>query len=83
MSTESEKVTLLVTVDDEYNDRIAEVADRLRAAGMDVVSLMEFLGTITGAIEAEKVEVISRIKGVAHVETSRQFQLAPPNSKVQ
>lgn len=83
MSTELGKVSLLVTVDDDYSDRISEVADRLRAAGMDVVSLMELLGTITGEIEPEKVEVISKLKGVAHVELSRQFQLSPPNSKIQ
>ena len=78
-----QKVTLLVTVDDEYADRVSEVAERLRAVGMKVENLMEVLGTITGSIEADKVELVSHLTGVAHVETSREFQLAPPDSEIQ
>ncbi len=83
MSAASQKVVLLVTVDDEYADRVSEVADRLRAAGMNVESLMELLGTITGSIDTDKVALISQVEGVAHFETSRQFQLAPPDSQIQ
>lgn len=83
MSASSKKVTLLVTVDEQYADQLSEVADRLRAAGMIVENLMEMVGTITGSIDAEKVKVISQLKGVAHVETSRRFQLAPPDSEIQ
>lgn len=79
----TEKVSLQVTVDDQHSDRLAEVAERLRAAGMRVESLLEALGTITGSIESSKVKLISSVKGVSHVETSRQFQLAPPDSKIQ
>ena len=83
MPGSSERVGLLVSVDDQHSDRMSEVAERLRAIGMHVENLMEMLGTITGYIEPEKVKLISRVKGVSHVETSRQFQLAPPDSEIQ
>ncbi len=83
MASGSQKVSLLVTVDDQHGDRMSEVADRLRAAGLNVESVLESLGTITGSIEPEKVQLISNVEGVSHVETSRSFQLAPPESDVQ
>ena len=83
MSDVSRKVNLLITVDEKHSNRMSEVAERLQAAGMSVESLLEALGTITGSIEAEKVALVSRLEGVAHVETARTFQLAPPDSEIQ
>lgn len=83
MPATHQKVSLLVTVQDEYGDRISEVADRLREAGMSVEGLLDAVGTITGSADTDKVERISRVKGVSHVETSRRFQLPPPESEIQ
>ena len=82
MSATSELVGIIVTLQDVYCDQIAEVADHLRNAGMTVENIMEPLGMIAGSIEAGKKGALSRVKGVAHVETNRQFQLAPPDSKI-
>jgi hypothetical protein len=51
---------------------------------MNIESFMEVLGTIVGSIEASKLEMISHLlKGVAHIEASRKFQVAPPDSEIQ
>lgn len=83
MRAATEKASLVVTVDDEHSDRVSEVADRLRAAGMIVENLMEALGTITGSIEPDKVELISRVEGVSNVETAQDFELPPSDSEIQ
>lgn len=77
-----ELVNVIVTVEDDHCDQINEVAEQLRAAGMSIESTMEYSGIIAGSIEPGKIEEISRLAGVAHVEAARQFQLAPPHSKV-
>jgi hypothetical protein len=82
MRATSELISVLVTLEKEHFDEIDGIADRLRSAGMNVENIMELVGAITGSIEAGKKETISHLKGVAHVETVRQFQLSPPDSKV-
>lgn len=39
-------VNVVVAVDDKFPDRLPEVADRLRSAGMTVETLLEVIGTI-------------------------------------
>ncbi len=78
-----EKVTVLVTVDDEYSGRMTEIVDRLRAEGMSVENVMKTLQTITGSIEADKIDLISKQEGIAHIEKAHQFELEPPDSDTQ
>lgn len=77
------KVNLLVSVDDEHMDRFHEVVQRVKNAGMDVEQGMEAMGVVTGSIEPEKVEPLRNVEGVAHVERSRRYQIAPPDSEIQ
>ena len=77
------KVSLLVSVDDEHLDRFSEVVKGLKEAGMAVEQEMEGIGTVTGSIDSEKVEQLSKVEGVSHVEQSRRFQIAPPDSDIQ
>jgi hypothetical protein len=77
------KVNLLVSVDDEHLNRFSEVVKGLKDAGMDVEQEMEGIGTVTGSIDSEKVEQLRKVEGISHVEESRQFQIAPPDSDIQ
>lgn len=77
------KVSLVVAVDDEHLGRFSEVVKGLEDAGMDVEQRMEGIGTVTGSIDSEKVEQLRGVEGVSHVEQSRQFQIAPPDSDIQ
>ena len=76
-------VNLSVAVDDDYMNRMSEVVQKLEAAGMKVEQVMETLGIITGSCDSEKVEALSQIEGVTHVERSRSYQIAPPDSEIQ
>lgn len=77
------KISLLVSVHDEYRERLPEVAEKLQAAGMQVAQWMVEIGVITGSIDSEKVGVLSRIEGVASVEPSVESQLPSPDSEIQ
>lgn len=76
-------VNLSVAVDDDYINRMSEVVQKLEAAGMKVEQVMETLGIITGSCSSDKVEALSQVEGVTHVETSREYQIAPPDSEIQ
>lgn len=76
-------VSLSVAVDDNYMNRMSEVVQKLEAAGMKVEQVMETLGIITGSCDSQKVEALSGVEGVTHVERSRSYQIAPPDSEIQ
>ena len=76
-------VNLSVAVDDDYMNRMSEVVQKLEAAGMKVEQVMETLGIITGSCDSEKVEAMKQVEGVTHVEQSRSYQIAPPDSEIQ
>ncbi len=73
-------VSLLITVDDNYINRIPEVVKRLEEIGVMIERTMEEVGIITGSIDAGKIETISEIEGVKSVEESIPLQLPPPES---
>ena len=78
------KIELLVSVEDGYMNRLSEVAKGLEDGGMNVEQKLDQIGVLTGSINsAEKVELLRKVKGVAHVEESRQIQIAPPDSLIQ
>lgn len=77
------KINLSVSVDDDHLKQFSEVARRLRDAGMNIGKQMDAIGVISGSIDSEKVHALKGIEGVAHVEQSRSFQIAPPDSPVQ
>jgi hypothetical protein len=77
------KISLLVSVHSEYRERLPEVALKLQTAGMQVAQWMAEIGVITGSIDSEKVGVLSRIEGVASVESSVEYQLPSPEEEIQ
>ncbi len=72
-----------VSVDDEHVADVREVADRLREAGLSINELFEELGVITGQIDESRADTLKNVEGVASVERSRDYQLAPPDSDIQ
>ena len=64
-------------------DLVDGMATRIPGRGR-ASSPLENIGVLTGSIDsAEKVELLRRVKGVSHVEESRQIQIAPPDSPTQ
>jgi hypothetical protein len=76
-------IKLLISVRDDYQNRLPEVAQKLQAAGMQVDQWLTELGVITGSISAESMSALSQIEGVADVEPDETYQLGPPESDVQ
>ena len=72
-----------VSVDEQHLDRFPEVVKEIKQAGMSVEQELKDIGVITGTIDSAKVESLRKVKGVAHLEESRQFQIAPPGSDIQ
>ncbi|MBD2598011.1 ketohydroxyglutarate aldolase [Nostoc spongiaeforme FACHB-130] len=77
------KVNLSIALDEKYRDQIHEVAQKLQTAGMNVEQILGNLGIITGSCDSEKLESLSQVEGVTHVEPSRKYKLAPPESDIQ
>ena len=77
------KVHLLISVDDEHLNRFSEVVKNVEDAGVDVEQQMEEIGVVTGSIESEMVGPLKNVEGVSHVEPSREYHIAPPDSDIQ
>ena len=74
---------VVVTVDEMYVDRIQEVVDALRQAGLDVNQVLGTSGIITGNVEPSKRAILASVPGVVAVEEDQTVQLAPPDSTIQ
>ncbi len=72
-----------VTVDDDYLAEADQVADRLRAAGMNVEQVLPTVGIITGVVNTAQRPAIAATPGVAAVEDETSFQIAPPEADIQ
>ncbi len=76
-----QKIT--VTVSDDHVDDVDGVADRLRAAGMNVDQVLGAVGIITGSAPSKRRSALRRLTGVSAVEGEQTFQIAPPDAEVQ
>lgn len=72
-----------VSVADGSLGRFSEVVRRLEEAGLETEQELEEIGVVTGSISPEKAESLREIEGVSGVESSRGFQIAPPDSDIQ
>ncbi|MEA5595439.1 ketohydroxyglutarate aldolase [Rivularia sp. UHCC 0363] len=67
-------VNISVSVDDEYLDKILDVAANLQASGMNVENIMPIIGVITGSVESTQMDGLTQVEGVNAVEVSRTFR---------
>jgi hypothetical protein len=74
-------VQLSVTVGDGH--AIEEVAESLRARGMEVAQVLEGIGVITGSAPDEVRADLAGVAGVASVDEQLTHQLPPPDAPVQ
>jgi hypothetical protein len=77
------KVDVTVSANDEYLNRFSEFVKACEKAGLNISQKLSNIGVVTGRIDADRVDLLHRAPGVAHVEQSRSFQIAPPDSKIQ
>jgi hypothetical protein len=77
------KQNVLITVDEKHVDRIEEVADELRRAGLNVKEILGSIGVITGRAEPSIRAELAGITGVTNIEDELTVQLPPPESDIQ
>ncbi|MHC6594276.1 hypothetical protein [Arthrobacter sp. C152] len=75
-------VNINVTVHQEYLSAIADVADALRARGMQVEQVLE-MGFITGSAPDDSVQALKSVSGVQSVDEELGYQLPPPDEDIQ
>jgi hypothetical protein len=75
----SARITITVTVADDHMEAIEALADRLRAAGMDVDLVLGPVGLITGSAPPGW-EAWRDLDGVADVEAQRTVHVPPPGA---
>ncbi len=68
------RIVISILIDETCRDHFAEVVESCRAVGLVVQREMAQLGVISGSIESTEIAVLSQIKGVAHVERSRDVK---------
>lgn len=74
MSKPTRKQRILIAVADSAMPSFGAVVAQLRDAGLDLETASEVLGTVTGAIEPDKIAALAEIAGVAQVERARQIR---------
>jgi hypothetical protein len=72
-----------VTAADDQMAQLDELADRLRAAGMEVDEVHRPIGIITGSVSSSARHSLQKLPGVAAVEDETTFQLPPPDADIQ
>lgn len=72
---------VLIAIDE--NADVQAVVRALRAASLEVDSVLEEVRTVTVRAPAGKLSEIRRVPGVASAEMSREIRIPPPDSEVQ
>ena len=82
-SAAGKPIDVLITVDEGHLGHITRIADECRKRGLASPQILESIGTITGAIDAGRIDDLKAVRGVLHVERGVEYQLPPPDAEVQ
>lgn len=74
---------VIVTVKDEYIDRIEQVTTDLRVRGLTVNQVMPITGVITGTCAPESISALEQVEGALRVDKERYAELPPTESSPQ
>jgi hypothetical protein len=75
-------VNISVTVDQEHLSAIGDVAEALRARGMQVEQVLES-GFITGSVPNDRRSALDAVDGVQSVDEELDYRLPPPEEDIQ
>ena len=76
-SDDTGAVPVLVTVAPDRRPDTAELADRMREAGMTVTAVLAGVGVVTGTATPAQAAAVARLPGVAAVEPDRAVHAWP------
>ncbi|WP_299575747.1 hypothetical protein [uncultured Williamsia sp.] len=72
-----------ITVDDDHLSALDEVVASVRAAGVHVTSVHTAIGIISGTVADDVRGPLAAIRGVASIEQTPRYTVAPPDSPIQ
>lgn len=70
-----------VTIDEDHRSAVALISEQLQQRGMEVDSVLEGLGMVTGA--TQDPEMLRHVEGVESVDEGLEFQLPSPGEDIQ
>lgn len=76
-------VKIVVSVDGDRAGGAAQIVAKLRAAGVEVLDVLEELDTIVARCNEDQLTEIGSIDGVLGIERARDVGIPPPSSPVQ
>ncbi|WP_026552435.1 hypothetical protein [Arthrobacter sp. H20] len=76
-------MNITVTVKESHRSAINEVAERLRAGGIDIDRVLGAGGMVTGSAPDDCRSALEAVEGVASVDAGMRAQLPPPEGDVQ
>ena len=74
------KQNLVVTISGERP--IHQVANDLKAAGLEVDQVLESVGSVTGSAHSGTVDRLRSVPGVADVSPDHQIDIGPPGTAI-
>jgi hypothetical protein len=77
------QIEVIVSVEESRLDDFSRIVKAMRGAGLKVEEEMAAVGVVAGSVESRALPKLRQVDGVAHVERSRSYNLAPPDSDVQ
>ncbi len=77
------KLDVIVLIDDNHLEDFSKVVKLAEEKGLKITQQMQEIGILTGSIDKKDLESIEKIKGVANIEISKKFQIAPPDEDIQ
>jgi hypothetical protein len=81
VSTEGERVTVLVDLVPDYRSRIPEVVSKLERAGFRLLGEpLPKLGVLRGTVVLEQEASLRHVEGVAHVRREGRFTALAPET---
>lgn len=73
---------IIITISENYLDKLNSIADFLRKEGLLITQLYEF-GVITGSCEEENIEKLKDHKEIISFAEDTPASIAPPDEDVQ
>ena len=77
------EIDVIVSVEEDRLNDFSKIVKAMRGAGLKVEEEMAAVGVVAGSVESRALPKLWQVDGVAQVEQSRSYDLAPPHNDVQ
>ena len=77
------EIDVIVSVEEDRLNDFSKIVKAMRGAGLKVEEEMAAVGVVAGSVESRALPKLRQVDGVAQVEQSRSYDLAPPHNDVQ